>query len=280
MAHAELLKTPILHFFAGIIDPEGEHDVETVVKAICKKFKLKKDMSYAQLNNALLAEVKDERKRDLYVEVPVYGIIRLYKEYTLISYNGHTAEHSTCAVLEVNSREVEHRRGWDEDKMYEFRLSIEALYDVRHKSMSWPDIFELCWSMLEKGGKDQSRSSFLHACESLAKKNDDGTDYGGRISKYARWVKTKWDDYLWGKYESNADVNYCLGLREFIMRNIEAWLEGEEMHHAELRVYTDDHHLAVKEFAALRESEVDYGIKSHIFRILELWTEKKDDIKA
>jgi hypothetical protein len=271
VVHHELFKYPVLRFFANIIDPEGEHETETIITAICEKFTepVPSSDTYFSLNNRLAVHIKSERKKELFVEVPVYGFIRVWKEYSTMYYKEYSYNFSEMAIIEVNSKEIDIRNGWDEEKMLTFKDAILTMYDAAHKENCWPDIFEQSWVMFEKGSKDGARDAFRNACERLSQENDDGTCLGERMTKYALFVKGKWDNYLWEEDENNVDSKFALGLQSFIARNLEAWLQGNDMHHAQIRVYTPMHEEAVKMFSSFEEAMVLYMPSESV--ILALW---------
>ena len=267
IVHKEILKYKILHFLATIVDPEGNHDENTIVAAICQKFELDihRKEEYFRLNNKLSQFVTTKRERVLFLEIPVIGFIRVWKEFTMLSYKESSREINSLAIIEVNNKEIE-SKNWEEDKMLEYKDNIEVMFGHKDKVLCWPDIFNICWILFEKGSKDQARSTFLQACESLYDKYDDKGEKGSRITYWAKWIKSKWDDYLWDKFDSNTDTLYCLGLREFISRNITSWLEGSDLHYSKINIFTDTHGIAIDEFNKLEESLVEYIRKTWVLQ--------------
>lgn len=271
--HQDLKNLPILHFFACIVDPNGEHQAEDVVTALCEKFSIKQETkdNYHRISNALAMHVTVKEKHEMYFELPVYGYIRLWHNYHEITYKEHVGRMYESAVLEVNSNEIEMRKGWDDKEMENFKNTMLTLYSINKLSQSWPDIFDACWIVFDKGSKDNARDIFIKACEKLVskwhgKEIEDNPDfnYGNSISKAAYFIKERWDTYLWDKKDSSEleDNTYWLGLQEFINRNISAWLDGMNFFKAQCRIYTDEHNTAVEYFKSINEPVYLYHINS------------------
>lgn len=258
---AEALKrVPLLAFMASVIDPNEEHSIDDVCKALIEKFKLNaKPDNHFTVNNLLFSIVQIEKKKDLFLEIPIYGFIRIYKEYRLLKYKDHVGESDVYSTIEVNSKEIEVKHGFDEEKMLRLKESLETLYTTESNlHLSWSDVFELCWKMFEKGNRYDALSTFHHACEQLVAQDEGNEDIAEKYSFWAKWIKIKWDYYLWEKHEDNTKYEYCLSIKEFISRNLQSWLDNKEMHTPKINVYSNEHEIAVESFLSLEESQVLY----------------------
>ena len=257
-----LSKVPFFAFMANIIDPESTHELETIAAALIDKFNFKaKPENIHTINNLLSQHIEVENKKELFVELPVYGFIRIYKVYKLFKYKEHTFETDLYSVVEINSKEIDSRRGFDVEKMMALKDTLEVLYSTRElKGLSWSDVFELCWKMFEKGNRSDALKAFHDACEELVNNDDSEDDIADKFTHWAKWIKIKWDYYLWEKHESNMNTDFVLGIREFINRNLQSWIENKEMHKIKINVYSYEHDLAIDYFNSLEEEAINtYG---------------------
>jgi hypothetical protein len=255
---------PFLHFFANIVDPDEKHDNDIVCKAIIEKFDLNtENTNFHTINGLLSKHVSVEKVRTIIFELPFIGFIKVYKEYKKLTYKDHAGECDVYSIIEVNSKEIEVIKGYNEEKILQFKDYIETLYSSEsNKNLSWSDVFELCWSMFPKGNKIEAMKEFSNACECFTRKDDTELEAYEKYSIYAKWIKSKWDAYLWEKHETEQKHEYCLGLKEFITRNLNSWLEKEENQIVRINVYTDEHEFAVISFINMQEPSVKYAIKS------------------
>jgi hypothetical protein len=257
----QLKKVPLLAFMASVIDSETEYGIEDVCKALIEKFKLKANPDNLHtINSQLISIVSIEKKKDLFLELPIYGFIRIYKEYRLLKYKDHVGESDVYSTIEVNSKEIEIKRGFDTEKMLKLKDSLEVLYNADSNTfLSWSDVFDQCWKMFEKGNKYDALSCFHDACEKLTLYNEmDEIDTAEKFSFWAKWIKIKWDYYLWEKHEEGTRFEFCLGIKEFISRNLQSWLENKEMHTPKINVYSNEHEIAVEEFLNVEETQILY----------------------
>jgi hypothetical protein len=263
--HISLKGYPVLYFFANIVDPEGRFGVDDIVKTVCTKFELdlpNTEHGYSTLNNKLIKFVENEYVRELFFELPIYGFVRVYKEYRLLKYKEHTMNFNYYTELQVNTNHTERKSGWDDDKMNHFKDVMFALYDKdEHRHIIWMDIFDACWLIFDKGSKDNARNTFERTIELLINKLEDDKENnttGNLYKKYAYFIKEKWDEYLWSKYNAEIiqNTDYWLGLQEFINRNVESWLDGLDNHVISCRIYTDEHDDICKQFNLIKESSI------------------------
>jgi hypothetical protein len=254
------MKVPLLAFMANVIDPEEEHNLEDVCKALIEKFKLSAKVdSLHTINSQLISVVSIEKKKDLFLELPIYGFIRIYKEYRLLKYKDHVGESDVYSIIEVNSKEIELKRGFNIEKMLKLKDSLETLYNANSNIfLSWSDVFDQCWKMFEKGNKYDALREFHDACDKLSLQDDTDIDTADKFSFWAKWIKIKWDYYLWEKHEEGTRFEFCLGIKEFISRNVQSWLDNKEMHTPKINVYSNEHEIAVEEFLSVEESQVLY----------------------
>jgi hypothetical protein len=256
----QLKRVPLLAFMASVIDPEEEHSLEDVCKALIEKFKLTATAdSLHTINSQLISVIHIEKKKDLFLELSVYGFIRIYKEYRLLKYKDHVGEADVYSVIEVNSKEIEVKRDFDTEKMLKLKDSLEALYSTNSNIvLSWSDVFDQCWKMFEKGNKYDALREFHDACDQLSLQDSSEIEIAYKFSFWAKWIKIKWDYYLWERHEEKTKFEYCLGIKEFISRNLQSWLENKEMHTPKNNVYSNEHEIAVEEFLNVEESQVLY----------------------
>lgn len=278
---------PVLKFFASFLDPEQEEDPTSIVASLCEEFSMPcptDHRGWATVNNALSEHISKEHKKELYFEIAVDGVLRVWRQFQELTYTAKDGENykgksGEVTVWEVNGREIKFQNGWDDYEMWEYKDAMLALFDqVEHVGRSWPDYFNQCWAVFDKGSKDQSRDAFNNTCERLWDKFDKHehsiSDMGSRMSHWARFIQARWCDYIWNKYEEGKDSTYWLGLKEFILRNRDTWLEGKEVHFTECRVYTDTHVTALEEYAKMFE---EGGLKSiEEMLILLLWMHKRN----
>lgn len=264
----DLEKVPLFSFFADIVDPEKNHSVDEIAESLILKFKLSSNAkNIHSINVQLLSFVEVEKKRDLVFEIPVTGFIRVYKEYKKVTYNEHSSEIDVYSIIEVNSREVDEKKGFDEEKMLRLKDYLLTMYDVKNnESLSWSDIFQQCWDMFPKGSRTDCLKEFHDACELLVNNDESEKPLYEKYTEYAMWVKVKWDNYLWEKHEENCKFEFCLGMKEFIKRNIESWVNSGEDVRPKIKVYSQEHELAVDEFNNLEDSATIY-----FCNIIDLW---------
>lgn len=265
-----LSKVPFFAFMVNIIDPEEENELEDIASAVIDKFNLKaKPNNFHTINSLVAKHVDVESRKDLFVELPVYGFIRIYKVYKLLKYKEHTFETDIYSLIEVNSKEIDTRPGFDNEKMLALKDTLEVLYSSREKEyMSWSDIFELCWKMFEKGNRSDALKAFHDACEELINNDENSIDedIAHKFTHWAKWIKIKWDYYLWEKHEANTNTDFVLGLREFINRNLQSWIENREMHKIKINVYSYEHDLAIDYFNSIEEPYLYYAaIKDYLY---------------
>lgn len=262
--HISLKGYPVLFFFANIVDPDEKFGVDDIVKALCNKFDIEPpntEYGYSTLNNKLIKFVENEQVRELFFQLPLYGFVRVYKEYRVLKYKEHKMEFNYFTELQINTNHTEVKRGWDEDKMNHFKDTLFTLYDKEQEdNVSWTDVFNACWVLLEKGNIDNARNIFIRAIELLIKQHEENStlSYPKQCTKYAYFIKEKWDEYLWSKNEQDTlhITEYWLGLQEFINRNLDAWIDRLENHVVMCRIYTDEHESISKEFNMLNEQYI------------------------
>jgi hypothetical protein len=270
-AHQTLLRYPVLYFFANIIDPQGKNKQDDVLRAIAKKF----DIGYiiannkVKANNELSEHITWQSKRDKFLSLNKMGTIAIYKEYNELAYKKHTIEIDVYAAFYVNGRLIDRTKGWDDDTMIDKKHSILTLFDMYQENPPehYMDVFNALWEVFPKGSRDGAASAFCSISEALAGQ-EEYTDYCSILIEKGQFVKSKYLDYLWGCYDEEKNTQYILGMREFIVRNRDAWLKGEDAFKVKLNIYTDEHDNATELF--LKEPPLDLPNTLNIF-ILEAW---------
>jgi hypothetical protein len=254
-----LRRVPFLYFMACIVDPECKHSQDEIVHAVIKKFDFKNDVTEInQINGHLSKIIVTEDKKDLFLELAVTGFIRIWKKYKLLTYKEYEMEVNVYSTIEVNSKEVETKQGWDEESMLSLKESLITLYSIEEKTLSWSQVFEQCWKMFEKGSRSDALKEFSWACDKLVENDDSEIDIADKYTIWAKWIKSKWDEYLWEKHESNAKTEYVLGIKEFISRNLDSWMNGKENHAVKIKVYSDEHEEAINYFYIIEEKIIAY----------------------
>ena len=254
--HVSLKRYNALYFLSIIVDEELEHKTEDVVMSICKKFNVKFDNNYGNVENNLYdIFIKNNLvacSKDLYWSSEIEGIVDINYQYISLKY---VPESNDCtyyykydeyAYLVINENTIEFS-DWNQTKMESFIEDIETLFNIKPvKDYRQPGeivrLFNLAWSRFEKGDKWATKDVMINAAlrisgatNTTGKERDDA-QYSGFL-----FIIKKWFLYLWECKDNNTLEDYTLSLKSFIQKNIESWVNDKENILITNKIYTHEH---------------------------------------